>query len=36
MNIMAAQAVIDFFEGRIPLDVVNKEVLLKKFNFRGM
>lgn len=36
MNIMAAQAVIDFFEGHIPLEVVNKEVLLKKFNFRGM
>lgn len=30
MNIMAAQAVIDFFEGRIPLNVVNKEVLKNK------
>ncbi|GAB4319470.1 phosphoglycerate dehydrogenase [Pseudothermotoga elfii] len=31
MNMMAAKAVVDFFEGRIPPHVVNKEVLSKLY-----
>jgi D-3-phosphoglycerate dehydrogenase len=34
MNIMAAQAVIDFFDGRIPSNVVNKEAL-KNISLEG-
>ncbi|MDI6851911.1 MAG: phosphoglycerate dehydrogenase [bacterium] len=35
MNIMAAQAVIDFFQGRIPKHVVNQEVLSKLLKAKG-